>query len=93
MTPLEQLKALTGEDDPDFRMYADEKLQAILDQHGGNVKAAAYDILIRKAQPTATTLAGVSLPDMAPYWLRRAAMVRPNKSGNAPRADDPPIRG
>ena len=92
-TPLEQLKALTDEDDASTQMYNDSKLQLILDHFGGDVNAAAYDVLIRKAQPSATTLAGVSLPDMRPYWLNQAARVRPNRSGNIPRADDPPIGG
>lgn len=91
LTPLEQLKEITDEDDASLQMYTDTKLQAILDRHEGNVNAAAYEVLIRKSQATALTMAGVTLPEQQDYWKRRAAMVRPNRGGNAPRADDPEV--
>lgn len=90
-TPLEQLKDLTDETADDPRLFTDDKLTAILSRHGDDIKAAAYEVLVRKSQSTTLTMAGTTLPDQQKYWLRRAAMVRPNRGGNAPRADDPEV--
>lgn len=54
----------------------------------GDVRRAAYDVLIRKAENSAVRLSGgTELPDQRAYWLGRARSVRPNKTKPAGRAD------
>jgi len=96
LTDLERLKLLTDErdgtaDNPIPRMFTDEELAELLALHGGQVERSAYDILLRKAENTGITLpGGMTLPDQAAHYLRRAAMLRPIRTRNACRADDHP---
>lgn len=91
---MERLKLLTDErdgtaDNPIPRMFTDDELAQLLALHDGNVRACAYDILIRKAENTSITLPnGMTLPDQSAHYLRRAAKLRPNRTRNACRADD-----
>lgn len=104
MTDLERLKLLTEElDTPDgdtetgcgcmsppasARMYTDAQLAMLLELHEGDVRRAAYDVLIRKAENSAVRLSGgTELPDQRAYWLSRARSVRPNRTKPAGRAD------
>lgn len=100
MTDLERLKLLTDErdgtaDNPVPRLLTDAELTQLLEMHDGDVRACAYDVLIRKAENTGVTLPdGTTLPDQAAHYLRRAAQVRRNHTRNAARADDlPPPQG
>ena len=96
MDEMTRLKLLTDErdgtaDNPIPRMFTDEELKQLLELHEGNVRACAYDILIRKAENTEITLPnGLALPDQSAHYLRRAAKLRPIRTRNAARADDPP---
>ena len=93
MTDLERLKLLTEELDmpggdtetgcgcmsppASARMYTDAQLVMLLELHEGDVRRAAYDVLIRKAENS----------DQRAYWLSRARGVRPNGTKPAGRAD------
>lgn len=73
---------------PGVRMFTDGQLAQLLELHGGDVRAAAYDVLIRKAENSAVRLSGgTELPDQRAYWLGRARSVRPNGTRPASRAD------
>lgn len=73
---------------PAARMYTDEQLTRLLELHGGDVEATAYDVLLRKAEATDIRIAGgTELPDQRAYWLSRARSVRKNGSRPASRAD------
>lgn len=101
MADLEQLKLLTQETGPEPtaascsdlaagispRMYTDAELILYLDLHAGDVRATAYELLLRKAQNTEAKIGGLSLADQQQYWLRLAASARPNKGGAWERAD------
>lgn len=100
MTDLERLKLLTRETGEENgadgcgapsspRAFSDGELIQHLELHDGDVKAAAYDILIQKAVSTKITLAGMTTAEQEKYWLRLAARVRPNKGGAIERADQP----
>ena len=74
MTDLERLKLLTEELDmpggdtetgcgcmsppASARMYTDAQLVMLLELHEGDVRRAAYDVLIRKAENSAVRLSG-----------------------------------
>ena len=89
MTDLERLKLLTEElDAPGGNTYTDAQLAMLLELHEGDVRCAAYDVLIRKAENSAVRLSGgTELPDQRAYWLGRARSVRPNRTKPAGRAD------
>lgn len=72
----------------DERFYTDAELEEILTLHEGDVREAAYDVLLRKAKITDIRLAGgTQLPDQRVYWLSRARAVRPNRGRAGARAD------
>lgn len=104
VTDLGKLKLLTGEQDADdgaqggcdcapaqsARMFTDAQLMEYLDLHDGHVEAAAYTILLRKAENSEIRLPnGLTLPNQRAYWLSLAKNVRPNKTRAGKRADDP----
>lgn len=103
MEPLALVKLLTQENGPEPgtaacgdmsallspRTLTDEELTAYLTLYENDAYAAAYHILLRKAQSTKVTIAGMTLPEQAHYWLRLAAHVRPNRNAAADRADTP----
>lgn len=75
------------------RMCSDEELLIYLRLAGGDIRRAAYQVLMHKAQITGVTLAGgISLSDTSAYYLRLAQMYRSNRTGVVPRADDPERR-
>lgn len=70
------------------RRFTDEELVRLLELHDGDVYAAAYDALLRKAESSALSLpGGARLPDQRAYWLSRARAVRPNATKAVGRAD------
>ncbi|MGN1370185.1 MAG: hypothetical protein ACI4WX_15045 [Aristaeellaceae bacterium] len=70
------------------RMFTDEQLSQLLELHDGDVRAAAYDVLIRKAESSGVRLSGgTELPDQREYWMSRARSVRPNGTRPIGRAD------
>lgn len=70
------------------RMFTDEQLMEILELHDDDVRAAAYDVLIRKAESSGIRLSGgTELPDQRAYWMSRARSVRPNGTRPIGRAD------
>lgn len=104
MTDLERLKLLTEElDAPGGNTETGcgcmppphppgcirtRSLPMLLELHEGDVRRAAYDVLIRKAENSAVRLSGgTELPDQRAYWLGRARSVRPNGTKPAGRAD------
>lgn len=100
MTPLEELKILTGETEalPEgdacapiagTRAFTDAELGVILGMHFGRVREAAYDICLQKAVSTKITMAGMTTAEQQGYWLRRAAALRTNQNKAAERADMP----
>ena len=101
MTDLEKLKLLTMEtgeaagtdgcasSSSSPRAFEDGELILLLELHEGDVRAAAYDVLLKKAVSTKVTLAGMTTAEQEKYWLRLAARVRPNRGGAIDRADQP----
>lgn len=87
--PCDGCDACAGAAPISTRMFTDEELLVYLRMESGNVRRAAYHVLLHKAESTAVTLSsGISLPDMSAYWLRLAQHYRGNHSGTIRRADD-----
>lgn len=99
MTDLEKLKLLTMETgeaagadgcaSSSPRAFEDGELILLLELHEGDVRATAYDVLLKKAVSTKVTLAGMTTAEQEKYWLRLAARMRPNRGGAIDRADQP----
>jgi len=70
------------------RMYTDEQLMEFLAMFCYDVRKAAYNVLLRKAEKSNVRLpGGLELPDQSGHWLRLAASVRANGSRALARAD------
>lgn len=88
--PCDGCDACPGGQTISTRMFSDAELGVYLQMAGGDVKAAAYHVLLHKAEITNISLSsGITLPDMSAYWLRLASHYRPNRTGTIRRADDP----
>lgn len=78
MEPLAELKLILRETEVPF--FSEEELSYHLEQAGGAVQAAAYRLLLIKAENSALSLSGLTVADTAAYWRRLAALYRPNAS-------------
>lgn len=64
-------------------------LLALLEKHGGDLRAASYEGLLRKAEDDSFRLPdGLTLSGSRDYWLRLARLYRPCAAHQMVRADD-----
>lgn len=69
--------------------FSESELLTLLEKHGGDVRAAAYEGLLRKAEEDSIRLPdGLELPSGRAYWLGLARLYRPCAARNLPRADE-----
>lgn len=78
MTPLQELKLLTKENDVPY--FTDEELEYYLGKADGNVEDAAYRCLLIKSENTTLNVSGLTTTDSSTYFRRLAAMYCPNNS-------------
>lgn len=79
MTDLDNLKLILREKDVPF--FTDGELNFYLGENEGDVKAAAYQCLLIKAEDTTLSISGLSLGDTSKYFRRLAFQYRPHNSG------------
>ena len=79
MSDLSNLKLILRENDIPF--FTDEQLNFYLEQNGGDVKGAAYQCLLIKAEDTTLSVSGLSTADTSKYFRRLASKYRPFNSG------------
>lgn len=79
MSDLSNLKLILREGDIPF--FTDEQLNFYLEQNGGDVKRAAYQCLLVKAEDTTLSVSGLSTADTSKYFRRLASRYRPFNSG------------
>lgn len=73
---LAQLKMALREEQVPF--FTDTDLQRQLERAGYDLDLAAYRCLIIKAEECSLSVSGLSIADSSAYWLRLAALYRPN---------------
>lgn len=73
---LEHLKRNLREEQIPF--FEDEELKHQLERANWDIDTATYNCLIIKAEECSLNVSGLSLADSSSYWLRLAAMYRPN---------------
>lgn len=79
MSDLSNLKLILREGDIPF--FTDEQLNFYLEQNGGDVRGAAYQCLLVKAEDTTLSVSGLSTSDTSKYFRRLASQYRPFNSG------------
>ena len=79
MSDLSNLKLILRENDIPF--FTDEQLNFYLEQNGGDVRGAAYQCLLVKAEDTTLSVSGLSTADTSKYFRRLASQYRPFNSG------------
>ena len=79
MSDLDNLKMILREKDIPF--FTDEELDFHLANHGQDVRAAAYQCLLIKAEDSTLSLSGLSTTDTSKYFRRLASQYRPFHSG------------
>ena len=88
MTPLEGLKANLMERDG-CRFFTDEECEELLARHDGDIRAASYEGLLKKAESDGVSLPdGAKIADSRAYWLSLAAYYRKTHAGTVRRADE-----
>lgn len=65
----------------DCPFFTDDQLRFYLEENHGDVRAAAYQCLLVKAENTTLAISGMTLPDTSKYFLRLAAQYRPFHTG------------
>ena len=79
MEPIKELKLLLREEQSPF--FNDAELQYHLEQAGGDVRLAAYNCCLLKAEDDSINLpGGLSLPSNRAYWMGLARRYRTNQS-------------
>lgn len=76
MKPIDELKMLLREREVPF--FTENELTFHLNQAEGDLRLAAYRLLLIKAENSTLTLSGMTLPDTSDYWRRLAHLYRPN---------------
>lgn len=79
MSDLGNLKLILREGDIPF--FTDEQLEFYLSQNERDVRAAAYQCLLIKAEDTTLSVNGLSTADTSKYFRRLASLYRPFNSG------------
>lgn len=79
MSDLSNLKLILREGDIPF--FTDEQLNFYLERNGGDVKRAAYQCLLVKAEDTTLSVSGLSTADTSKYFRRLASQYRSFNSG------------
>lgn len=79
MSNLSNLKMILRESDIPF--FTDEQLNFYLEQNENDVRAAAYQCLLIKAEDTTLEVSGLSTADTSKYFRRLASQYRPFHSG------------
>lgn len=79
MSNLSNLKMILRENDIPF--FTDEQLNFYLEQNENDVRAAAYQCLLIKAEDTTLEVSGLSTADTSKYFRRLASQYRPFHSG------------
>lgn len=85
MTDLERLKFYLLEDK--FPYFNDTDLENLLTEFT-DVKIAAYEGCLIKAQDDSVKLGPISTVSNESFWLRRSGKFRPNHTGTIKRADN-----
>ena len=71
------------------RAFTESELLALLEKHGGDIRAASYEGLLRKAEDDSFRLPdGLELAGGRDYWLGLARYYRPCAARHMPRADE-----
>lgn len=76
---LDELKIMIREAAVPY--FEDAELEYYLNKNNGDVKKAAYECLIIKAEDTTLSISGLTTNDTSKYFLRLAARYKPNNSG------------
>lgn len=84
MTDLQKLKFYLLEDK--FPYFSEEELQNLLAEYG-DVKKAAYEGCLIKAQDDSVKLGPIATVSNEKFWLRRAKRFRTNHTSTIKRAD------
>lgn len=79
MPDLDNLKLILREGDIPF--FTDEQLSFYLSQNSGDLRGAAYQCLLIKAEDTTLSVSGLSTADTSKYFRRLASQYRPFHSG------------
>lgn len=89
MTPLDQLKENLMERQESCRFFSDQECERLLQKHHGDIQAASYEGLLKKADADGLTLPdGAKVADSREYFLSLAAYYRPTYTGTVTRADE-----
>ena len=79
MDALETLKRILREDDIPF--FTDDQLNFYLSQNSGEVRGAAYQCLLVKAEDTTLSFSGLNTSDTSKYLLSLDSEYRRFHSG------------
>lgn len=76
---IERVKNILLEKDVPF--FDDSEIQFYVNENGGDVDSAIYQMLIIKSEDTTLSVSGLNTTSTSSYFKRLAQRYRPNNSG------------
>lgn len=75
----DRIKSVLREDDIPY--FEDTQIDFYVEENGGNINDAIYQMLIVKSESSVISVSGLSTQDTSSYFKRLASRYRPNNSG------------
>ena len=78
-TEMNRIKMILQEEDAPY--FTDTQIEFYVQENGGNIDAAIYQMLIVKSESSVISVSGLSTQDTSSYFKRLAAKYKPRNSG------------
>lgn len=76
---MNRIKEILREEDIPY--FSDEQIKFYVEENGGIVNDAIYQMLLVKSESSVISVSGLSTQDTSSYFKRLASNYKPNNSG------------
>lgn len=77
---MKRIKTVLREDDMPY-FTDDEQIRFYVEENGGNINDAIYQMLLVKSESSEISVSGLSTQDTSSYFKRLASNYKPSNSG------------
>ena len=78
-TEMKRIKEVLREEDIPY--FTDEQIEFYVEENGGDVNNALYQMLLVKSESSVISVSGLSTQDTSSYFKRLASNYKPSNSG------------
>lgn len=76
---MKRIKIVLQEEEIPY--FSDEQIEFYVEENGGNINNAIYQMLIVKSESSVISVSGLSTQDTSSYFKRLASKYKPRNSG------------